>query len=107
MINYSRSKIYFIRRQDTGEVIWSGGTISNLSRRYYNHKSNEKDCLNKIAKEQNLDWRNLKIELIKDYDTCRDRKTLKFVAETAHTYLRQNNPEVLDHFLNNVDYFIE
>ena len=107
MINYNKSQIYIIKNQDTDEVIFVGGTVSNLKRRYWNHKCNENDPFNKIARAQNLDWRHLRIQLIKDYDACRDRKTLKFAAETAYMYAMQDNAEILEHFLENLDYFIE
>ena len=106
MINYLNSKIYFIRRQDTGEVIWAGGTISSLKRRYYNHISNKKDLLHILVDGMDLDWRNLKIECIKDYDTCRDRQRLSFAAEIALMYYRQGNDDVYNDFLNNIEYFI-
>ena len=107
MINYSNSKIYFIRQQDTGEIIWSGGTVSSLKRRYYNHISNKNDLLHRTVSAMDLNWRDLKIEMIKDYDNCQDRKRLNFAAEVALMYYRQNDDEVYQHFLDNIEYFIE
>jgi hypothetical protein len=107
MVNYSNSKIYFIRRQDTDEVIWCGGTVSSLKRRYYNHVSNKKDVLHQIVQALEIDWGNLKIEMIKDYNTCRDRKRLKFAADIALLYYRHNNDSVYHAFLDNLEYYIE
>ena len=107
MINYSKSKIYFIKRRDTDEIVWCAGTVSNLSRKYYNHKSNQNDLLYKKINQLGLDWRNLKIELVKEYDTCRDRKTLRFASDTVYCYFVRDNSEVFHYFLNNIDYFIE
>ena len=107
MINYSKSKIYFIKRRDTDEVIWTGGTISNINRRYYNHISNKNDLLNKKVARMNLNWSDLKIELVKEYDTCRDRKTLRFASEVVYCYYERNNPEVFHHFISNIDNYIE
>ena len=106
MINYSKGKIYFIRRQDTGEVIWAGGTVSSLKRRYYNHISNKKDLLHKFVETFDLDWRNLKIEMIKDYDTCRDRRRLSFAADVILLYYRQSNDDVFNDFVNNMEYYL-
>ena len=66
MINYSKSQLYIIKRQDTDEVIFAGGTVSNLKRRYWNHKCNENDPFNRKVKAENLDWRHLKIEASKN-----------------------------------------
>jgi len=107
MINYSRSKIYCIRSRDTNEIIWIGGTVSNLKRRYWNHKCNSKDSLYQAVRERGLDWHDLKIELVTDFESCKDRVTLNFAAEVAYIYTMQNNEPVLHHFLNNIDYFIE
>ena len=107
MINYSKSKIYFIKRRDTDEVIWTGGTISNINRRCYNHISNKNDLLNKKISHLGLDWRNLKIELVKEYDTCRDRRRLRFASEVVYCYYERNNPEVFHHFISNIDNYIE
>lgn len=107
MINYSKAKIYFIKRQDTGEVIWSGGTVSSLKRRYYNHISNKKDILHQIVNGLDLDWSNLKIEMIKDYHTCRDRMRLSFAAAVALQFYRHDNEDVLNDFLDNINYYIE
>ena len=107
MINYSNSKIYFIKRRDTDEIVWCGGTISSINRRYYNHISNKDDLLNKKVARMNLNWSDLKIEVVKDYNTCQDRKRLRFAAETAYCYFIRNNPGVFHNFLDNIEYYIE
>lgn len=106
MTEYWKSKIYVIKRRDTNEIIWTGGTVSNLSRRYWNHKCNHKDEFHNIVKSKNLDWRNLKIELVKDYYSCRDRKTLKFASDVISVYITLGQEEVLNRFLENIDYYV-
>lgn len=107
MVNYANSKIYFIRRQDTGEVIWVGGTVSDIRRRYYNHISNKDDWLNKKVARTRLNWSNLKIEVVKDYNTCIDRRRLRFAVQTAYLYFLRDNPEVFNDFLDRIEYYIE
>ena len=107
MINYSNSKIYFIKRRDTDEIVWCGGTISSIKRRYYNHISNKDDLLNKKVSRLGLDWQNLKIELVKDYNTCIDRKRLKFASDVVYCYFLRDNPGVFYNFLDNIEYYIE
>ena len=106
MLNYSRAKIYCIRHADTHEIVWIGGTVSDLKRRYWNHKCNEKDCLNKTIESRQLDWNKLKIEKMTDFK-CRDRMTLRFAVEVVSVYNSHDNQEVLQHLLNNIDYYID
>ena len=107
MLNYSKSKIYCIRDKDTNQMIWIGGTISDLKRRYWNHKCNHDDQLYNVIHAQNLDWNKLKIELMTEFPKCKDRKTLSFAVEAVCMYSSYDNQEALDELLNNIDYYID
>jgi hypothetical protein len=107
MVNYRKSKLYCIKRCDTGEIIWTAGTVSDVKRRYWNHRYNHKDSLYKIIQSQNLDWNNLKIELLAEFASCKDRTMLRFASEVIYIYSIHNNSPVLHHFLQNIDNLIQ
>jgi hypothetical protein len=88
-------------------VIWIGGTISDLKRRYWNHKCNQNDAFYKTLHSQNLDWNDIKIELMAEMPNCKDRKTLSFAIEAICIYNQYDNPQVLQELLNNIDYYID
>ena len=107
MVNYGHSKIYFIKNRRTGDVIWSGGTVSDHKRRFWNHRCNKNDKLYKFIEDNNINWRDLTIEVIKDYDSCRDRTKLNFAAETILQYYRQGHIGVYQNFIDNLEYYID
>jgi hypothetical protein len=104
MINYHQSKIYAITDTLANNILYIGGTVSNLSRRYYNHRYNSDDALNKYIKDNNIDWRNTKIELVKDYTYCCNRKDLRFASDLVTAFMMETNPAVLDYYLDNINY---
>lgn len=107
MIDYRRSKIYVIKNKHTGHIIWFGGTVSSLSRRYYNHRSNHKDILYNVVEDLGLNWDDLIIDIAGYYETCRNRKTLSFAAEVASTYDTMGDEQVLNDYLQNIDSYID
>ena len=102
MINYSKSKIYAIRNMHDDSIIYVGGTLSNIKRRYWNHKCNKHDILYKLTKEQNIDWRYLKIDHIKDYTSCSDRHDLRSSAKVIEQYIQQGRYDLMQLYLDNL-----
>ena len=107
MLNYSKAKIYCIRNRENNEIVWIGGTISDLKRRYWNHKSNSNDLLNKTIKAKYIGWNRLKIELLTKFKKCRNRQTLSFAVDVVGLYNSYDNQEVLEELLNNIDFYID
>ena len=106
MIDYRKSKIYFIKRRDTDEVVYVGGTISDLKRCYWNQKNNPKCLFYKRARDLNLDWNNLKIEHILDYSGCQCRMALDFCSVVTEVYYQNGNEDLFNHFIENVNDYI-
>lgn len=94
-INYSRSKIYAMKRRSNDQLLFIGGTVSDLKRRYWNHKCNPNDCFYKKMIHMNIDWNDVKIVLIKEYPFF-TRDELKFACSLAH------DEELLYYYLDNM-----
>jgi len=103
MINYHKSKIYAIINASNNNILYVGGTVSQLNRRYYNHRYNENNALNKYMKDHNIDWTNIRIELIKEYPFCFNRAQLRFASDIVTAYIMDDNPDVLEYYLNNIN----
>lgn len=101
MINYTKSKIYAIKDSNNDNIIHIGGTVSELKRRYWNHKYNTNDTLNKYIRDNNIDWNDLRIELVKSLDCC-DRNELKFESDIVTAFVIGHQLDILDYYLDNI-----
>jgi hypothetical protein len=95
MVNYYKSKIYAMKRRSNDEILFTGGTISDLKRRYWNHKCNPNDLLYKKIRNMNINWNDVKIELIKEHPFF-TRNELKFASRLGH------DEDLLDFYLDNI-----
>lgn len=102
MIDYSKSQLYIIKDRSNGKIVHIGGTISNLKRRYWNHKS-QKDTLYKYVVNHNLDWNRLSIHHLKEYSCCHSRYDLRCVCVLLADLLDDNKYDVFDYVLENLD----
>lgn len=104
MINYTKSKIYAIVNCVDNNILHIGGTVSDLCRRYYNHRYNDDDAVNKYIKDNNIDWSNIKIELVKDYPYCDNRAQLRFASDLVTAFVMEKNLTTLEYYLDNINY---
>ena len=103
MIDYSRSKLYIIKDVSNDNIIHIGATVSNLKRRYWNHKMRQ-DRLFKRVEEQNLDWRRLRIHTLKEYPSCQKRSDLRCTCSLLKELFDDNNYDLIQYVLENLDH---
>lgn len=101
-LNYTKSKIYAIRNSQDDSIIYIGGTVSDLRRRYWNHRCNHHDLLYKLVKDNGINWRYLHVEHIHDYTSCQDRLDLVYTVANIKHYIQNGQYDMLQYYIDNL-----
>ena len=96
MPDYSKSKIYTIRFNNSNEI-YIGSTIQSLSQRFAGHKKNITCSLYQlVSNNYNGNWSNCYIELYENYNCNNKEELLKKEGEIIRLFIDDNDYNLIN-----------